>query len=152
MGYGMIDQVDGVLLTPLKIIDVPSGDVLHGMKCTDVGYEGFGEAYFSTVKAGLIKGWKRHCIMSLNLVVPVGCIRFVIYDDRLESPTHGTFQSVILSTNNYLRLTVPPMVWVGFQGMGDSGGMLLNIASIPHSPDEVENKGIDEISFDWRSK
>lgn len=38
--------IDGVLLTPLKQIAHPKGDVFHAMKCVDPGFEGFGEAYF----------------------------------------------------------------------------------------------------------
>lgn len=35
--------IDGVLLTPLKQITHPKGDVFHAMKCVDPGFEGFGE-------------------------------------------------------------------------------------------------------------
>ena len=136
------------MLTPLKIIDTLGGDVLHGLKQNDPGYAGFGEAYFSSVEAGTVKGWKRHRRMTLNLVVPVGAVRFVVYDDRPESPTCGVFQCVTLSTNNYQRLTVPPMVWMAFQGM-EEGGMLLNIASIEHYPEEADRKAIEEIAFSW---
>ena len=38
-----------VVLTPLKIIENPAGNILHAMKASDQGYAGFGEAYFSTV-------------------------------------------------------------------------------------------------------
>ena len=41
--------VEGVLLTPLKRIHHPKGDVFHGMKKSDAGFSGFGEAYFSTI-------------------------------------------------------------------------------------------------------
>ena len=45
-----IDQkeknIDGVIFTPLKTIDVPNGNILHAVKITDEGYRGFGEAYF----------------------------------------------------------------------------------------------------------
>lgn len=149
MGDRLISGVDGVFLTPLKIIDAPSGDVLHCMKHIDPGYAGFGEAYFSNVEEDVVKGWKRHRQMTLNLIVPVGAIRFVIYDDRPESSIYGTFHDITLSINNYQRLTVPPMVWMAFQGTGESGGILLNIANIAHDHKEVDKKQIDEIKFNW---
>jgi len=142
-------SVDGVGLTPLNIINVPNGDVLHCMRQKDFGYAGFGEAYFSFIEAGAVKGWKRHRRMFLNLVVPVGAVRFVIYDDRCESHSYGVFQEVTLSVCNYQRLTVPPLVWVAFQGSGEQGGMLLNIASIEHDPNEADRKAVEEIAFDW---
>ena len=66
------------LLTPLKIIDVEGGNVLHAIKDTDQGFKKFGEAYFSTIEPGAIKAWKRHRKMTLNLVVPIGKIKFVM--------------------------------------------------------------------------
>jgi len=142
--------VDGVLLTPLKVINVFGGDVLHGIKSSDLGYMGFGEAYFSKIEPGAVKAWKRHRKMTLNLIVPMGVVRFVIYDDRQYSVSYNKFQEVILSeSDNYCRLTVPPMLWVGFQCVGDSSGMLLNVADIEHEPDESDKKAINEIEYEW---
>jgi dTDP-4-dehydrorhamnose 3,5-epimerase len=142
VGAGMIDQV---LETPLKIIDTTGGCVMHAMKCSDEGFSGFGEAYFSTVQSGSVKAWKRHKDMTLNIVVPVGSIRFVIYNEQ-------QFKEVIISRKNYIRLTVPPMLWFGFQAVGDETAILMNVASIEHDPDEVERKDIESFDFDWSIK
>lgn len=122
------------------------------MKSNDPGYAGFGEAYFSTIEPGTVKAWKRHRRMVLNLVVPIGSIRFVIHDDREGSPTYGEFNEVVLSKDNYYRLTISPMVWMGFQGVGKTPGLLLNIASIPHEPNEADKREIDKFDFDWSIK
>lgn len=144
-----ISNIDGVLLMPLKVIDVSGGDVLHGMKCSDSGYLGFGEAYFSEVEPGAVKAWKRHKKMTLNLMVPLGAVRFIIFDDRKYSKSKGKYQEVILSRNNYCRMTVPPMVWMGFQGIDENTSMLLNIADIEHVPEEADRKEINEIKYEW---
>ena len=73
----MVDKL--YTLTPLRIIGVKGGDVLHAMKDTDDGFSGFGEAYFSSIEKGCIKGWKKHTNMTLNIVVPVGVIKFVFF-------------------------------------------------------------------------
>ena len=78
-------MIDGLSVTPLDIIDVTGGNVLHIIKASDKSYSGFGEAYFSTVDYGVIRGWKRNRDMRLNLVVPVGSVRFVAYDNRNKS-------------------------------------------------------------------
>jgi len=140
-------MIKGVVITRLNVIDTLGGNVMHGMKETDVGYAGFGEVYFSQVDKGIIKAWKRHKEMTLNLIVPVGEIKFVLFDDRDESNTR--FQEVIISRENYCRLTVPPMVWMGFQGLSNDGSMLLNIANIEHNPSEVDRLGINKINYDW---
>jgi dTDP-4-dehydrorhamnose 3,5-epimerase len=131
--------ISGVEITPLKIIPGENGRVMHGMKATEPSFQGFGEAYFSSVNNEVIKGWKRHARMTLNLVVPVGAIRFVIYDDRVGSNTNMTFNEVVLGPEvQYARLTVAPGLWMAFQGRTTGLNLLLNLASIPHDPTEAE--------------
>ncbi len=140
-------MIKDVLITPLDIIDTPGGNVMHAMKESDAGFVSFGEAYFSEINSNTIKAWKRHKEMTLNLVVPIGSIRFVLFDDREE--LNGKFQEVIISRDNYCRLTVPPMIWMGFQGLFAGGSVLLNIANIKHDPIEVDKKNVEEIEFNW---
>lgn len=141
--------MDGVILTPLKRIYNPDGDVCHAIKKSDTGYSDFGEAYFSCIKHDVIKGWKKHTKMTLNLIVPIGSIKFVIYDNRPGSKSEGEFISMILSVDNYQRLTIAPGLWVGFKGLNLSQNMLLNIASIEHDPAESENVSLGTFNYDW---
>ncbi|NOY72912.1 MAG: dTDP-4-dehydrorhamnose 3,5-epimerase [Gammaproteobacteria bacterium] len=142
-------EIEGVLLTSLSHIPAPGGDVYHAVKHTDPGFIGFGETYFSTITYGAIKAWKRHRRMTLNLIVPVGDIRFVLYDDRKTSSSYREHLKVDLSPNNYFRLTVPPMLWMGFQGLGQDLNLLLNVADIVHESDEMDRLGINAIEYDW---
>ena len=142
-----IKLLDNIKITPLKNFFTPEGNVMHAMKKTDLGYADFGEAYFSEIEKNTVKAWKRHREMTLNLIVPLGEIKFVLFDDRKGS--NNRFQEVIISKENYCRLTVPPMIWVGFKGLSSFKSILLNIASIPHNPKEVDKKEIDKIQFDW---
>ncbi len=135
--------MDGVILTPLKQIHHPKGDIFHGMKKSDNGYNGFGEAYFSTIGRGEIKGWKQHKQMTLNLVVPIGEIEFVVYSEEAKE-----FFSVKLSQDNYQRLTVKPGLWMAFKGLGRYN-MLLNLANMEHEPNEAINIPFDEINYCW---
>lgn len=141
--------IDGIILTPLKNIPHPSGNILHAVKMSDIGFHGFGEAYFSIIKFNAIKAWKKHRKMTLNLIVPVGKIKFVMYDDRQNSMTKGNFYEVILSLENYQRLTIPSNIWMGFKGLGQGLNMLLNIADIEHDPFEAEQLEIKEINCKW---
>ncbi len=141
-------MIEGILVTPLKRVEHPKGDIYHAMKASSPGYCGFGEAYFSTVGKGIIKGWKRHRRLILNLVVPVGAVRFVIQDDRESSSTRGKFSELVVGAENYVRLTVPAGLWVGFQGLHDSN-MLLNIIAEEHDPEEADNMDIKRIDYAW---
>ncbi|MBP6714687.1 MAG: dTDP-4-dehydrorhamnose 3,5-epimerase family protein [Aliarcobacter sp.] len=141
--------MEGVILTPLKQIVNPKGDLYHALKKSDNGYKSFGEAYFSTVIKDEIKGWKKHTVMVLNLIVPIGAVEFIIYDDRIDSSTKNQFFSLILSQENYQRLTVPAGVWMAFKGIGEDLNMLLNIASIEHDPSEAITKQLTDINYTW---
>lgn len=136
--------MDGVKLTLLKQIEHPKGNILHAMKCSDTGFSGFGEAYFSEIKPGEIKGWKKHQKMILNIIVAIGEIKFVIYCEDNDK-----FFEVILSKKNYQRLTIAPNLWVAFQGLASQQNMLINIANIEHDPNESLNVPIDEFEYEW---
>ena len=144
-------MIEGLILTPLQIFQGDSGDVLHGIRNNENSFCGFGEAYFSTINCGAVKGWKRHREMTLNIMVPCGEIRFVLFDDRENSPTQNDFFSVELSRQNYQRLTIPPMVWMAFRGMRKGLNMLMNVASIPHDPEESDSLDLkkNHIPYIW---
>lgn len=126
------------LLTVLRQIHHPNGDVYHAMKATDAGYAGFGEAYFTTVHCGAIKGWKLHTKMQMNLVVPVGTVRFYLHDAKV-----GTTTQFELGAENYARLTVPPGLWMAFSGIGTGLNLVCNLANIAHDPLEAINVAIE---------
>ena len=75
---GVVNLMD-IVKTPLKRIPTVGGDVMHALKYSDNGFNGFGEVYFSWVERGAIKAWKCHQKMTLNLVVPLGEISFVFH-------------------------------------------------------------------------
>jgi len=86
--------------------------------------------------------------MTMNLVVPIGKINVVLCDDRLDQ-NEIKFHEVVMSRDNYMRLTIPPMIWVGFQGLNKVSSLLLNIADIPHDPEEVDNKEVNQFKYIW---
>lgn len=133
-----------ILLTPLPRIETAGGDVLHAMKQSDAGYAGFGEAYFSWVSAGAVKAWKRHTRMTMNVVVPVGQVRFVFRLDGTDQ-----FRVEEIGVDRYARITVPPGIWFGFHGLAAPQSLVLNIASIPHDPNEVERLALTDINYAW---
>ena len=125
----------------LEVINVYGGNVLKGIDIRDESYLGFGEMYFSEINFGIIKGWKKHTEMTLNLIVAVGKIQFAIYNNK-------SFFSVILSKDNYQRLTVAPGLWVAFKGLSVEN-ITLNLSNIEHDPNESINIDIDSFHFDW---
>lgn len=133
--------MDGIIITPLKRVYHPKGDVLHALKASDKGYASFGEAYFTTVVSGETKGWKKHLRLTMNLIVPVGDVRFYFRHEN------GKTDTIILGENNYQRLTVSPGLWVAFSGLSDGLNLILNIADIEHDPVEAVNVPLETYAL-----
>jgi len=145
-------MLSGMIKTDLDIIEQDSGSVYHVLKNTDKGFKQFGEIYFSSVKKDIIKAWKLHKEMTLNLTVPVGKIQFCFFDVREQSDTFNEKFKIVLSQNPYIRLTVPPGIWFGFQGVSDGLNLICNVADLPHNPNEMLRKVINDIEMDWSLK
>lgn len=147
-------MIAGVKVTPLRQFLDERGKVMHMLKLGDPAFQQFGEIYFSCVYPGAIKGWHIHKEMTLNYAVPHGHIKFVLYDERPASATRGEVQEIFMGPDNYCLVTVPPMVWNGFKGIGDETAVVANCASIPHSPDEIDRRDPFDpsIPYDWALK
>ena len=138
-------SLDDILVTPLKRIPTVGGDVMHALKNSDSGFNGFGEVYFSWVEHGAVKAWKCHQHMTLNLVVPLGEVSFVFHIKDQEK----YFRTENIGEERYVRLTVPPRIWFGFQGKTSGKSLLMNMADLKHDPDEVFHKPASDFSYKW---
>ncbi|MCG9900340.1 MAG: dTDP-4-dehydrorhamnose 3,5-epimerase [Hydrotalea sp.] len=133
-------------ITQLSVIETVGGSVLKGLSKIESSYTGFGEAYFSEVEPGAIKAWKYHKEMTLNLIVPLGTIKFVFC---IQENGKSFFQEIIIGRESYSRITVKPGIWFGFQGLDKETSLLMNVADIVHKPDEVERLELNEILYNW---
>ena len=147
-------KIDGVIITPLRQIFDERGKVMHMMREDSPIFSKFGEIYFSCTNPGAIKAWHLHKQMTLNYAAISGEIKFVLYDDREGSKTRGCIQELFLSPENYYLVTVPPMIWNGFKGIGHKPSIVANCATLPHDPNEIVRKppNDDSIPYDWDMK
>lgn len=144
-------MIAGVTVTPLRQIFDERGKVMHMLREDSAAFSRFGEIYFSCTHPGAVKAWHLHKKMTLNYAVISGEIKFVLFDDRLDSPSRGEIQEFFLSPENYLLVTVPPLIWNGFKGVGTETAIVANCATLPHHPDELERRPAFDpgIPYDW---
>ena len=140
-------MIEGIIKTKLKIINQENGSIYHVLRSTDKTFDGFGEIYFSSIKKGATKGWTLHTKMTLNLIVPIGKIIFNFIDMRETSQTYNKRDIIIMSRDNYFRLTVPPNIIFAFRGLEDSENILVNVADMIHDPNESIKKNINDYEF-----
>ena len=144
-------MIQGVRITPLTQILDERGKIMHMLRSDADHFEKFGEIYFSCVNPGAIKAWHIHKKMILNYAVIKGNIKLVLFDDRAGSPTKGELRELFLGPDNYQLVTIPPMVWNGFKGVGPDVAIVANCASIPHDPSEIERLDPSDkrIPYTW---
>ncbi len=131
-------MIKGVAVHPLRRIPDERGMVMHMLRADAPHFERFGEIYFSTVYPNVVKGWHLHRRMTLNYAVVSGMIKLVLYDDREDSPTRSEVMELFVGDQNYVLVTVPPLVWNGFKGVGTAPAIVANCATVPHDPTEIE--------------
>ncbi len=117
------------------------------MRKTDPGYDGFEEIYFSYIKPDSLKAWKMHKKMTLNLVVPVGDVRFNFIEVDNKRNINERYE-ITIGISNYSRITVPPGIIFGFKGLSDSINIVTNISNLIHDDNECEN--MDQKSFEFK--
>lgn len=147
-------MIDGIEISQLDTIPDERGMILKMLRNDDPVFQEFGEIYFSAIYPGVVKGWHIHKKMTLNYAVVSGSIKLVLYDDRGGSLTKGEVQEIFLGTGNYKLVTIPPMIWNGFKGIGTEPAIVANCATIPHDPDEIERMDPfdNEIPYNWELK
>ena len=145
-------MIDGVILTPLRQIFDERGKVMHMLREDSPIFSRFGEIYFSCTHPGVVKAWHLHKEMTLNYAVIYGEIKFVLFDDRPESPTRGNIQELFISPENYILVTVPPMIWNGFKSVGTTSSIVANCSTLPHSRDELIRRppNHESIPYEWK--
>jgi len=147
-------MIEGVIVTPLRQIIDERGKVMHMLREDSPTFTRFGEIYFSCTNPGAIKAWHMHKKMTLNYAVLDGEIKFVLFDDRPGSKTRGCIEEFFLSSENYCLVTVPPLIWNGFKGIGIKRSIVANCATFPHDPTEIERRDPFDprIPYDWAIK
>lgn len=143
----------------LKQIHDERGAVMHMIRRDSPFFTEFGEIYFSMVNPGVIKGWKKHRLMTQNFAVPCGQIKLVIYDDRENSLGRGNCYEIILGQEKYSLVQIPPGVWYSFKALSEVPAIIANCTNLPFdpkNPQEVENLPWQEhhqiqIPYIWES-
>ena len=108
---------------------------------------------FVTTRPGRIKGWGMHKHSTDRYFVATGKMRVVLFDGRVDSPTHRRFAQFHFTDDSPGMLRIPPGVWHANQNWGDTDAVFVNFPTEPHSYDAPDKYRIDphsgEIPFDW---
>ena len=120
------------------------GNVLRAFRKKEDKLGNFGEVYFSWINKTSIKGWKLHKKMHMNLVVPVGLVKFVFYENN-------KFKEIIIGEKKYFRIYAPNKIYFAFQNLSKEKSLVVNYSNIIHeNNNEILNKNLKEIKYQWK--
>jgi dTDP-4-dehydrorhamnose 3,5-epimerase len=120
--------IDGVRVQEVKSVPTGYGHLTEIWR-KDWGLdEGCAEqAFQSMLQPGEISGWHAHAKTTDRLFVSRGQMRIVLYDSRLDSPTHGRVSEFRFGEVRHALVVVPPRVYHGVQCMGSTPALLINV-------------------------
>jgi len=103
--------------------------------------------YAFTIKVNTGKGWGLHQKKIDRYTLISGEALTVLYDARLDSPTHGLIQKVYLSGEGFRQLSIPKGVWHMNLNIGTQEVFLIN-----HPTQVYEHEKPDRLLLDWDAK
>jgi dTDP-4-dehydrorhamnose 3,5-epimerase len=135
--------VEGVLFRPTRPVPHEDGfltevaraswDMMTDLPVTQV--------HITTTFAGRIRAWGLHQISIDRLYVVTGLVKLVVFDGRLDSPTHGHVTELVVSERNPGLLIIPPNLYHGWKNIGTSEAIIINMpTSLYHydGPDALD--------------
>jgi dTDP-4-dehydrorhamnose 3,5-epimerase len=140
-GTPLTPRIDGVVLRYQRPIEDRRGEVLEIYRPSwGLDEEPLVYVYQVRVRPGAVKGWVRHELQADRLFMISGALRWVLYDDRPGSPTHGQVNDLVLSDRAPALLIIPRGVWHAVQNVGIADAIFLNMPTQPYNhaaPDKV---------------
>lgn len=88
--------------------------------------------YQTTVRPKKIRGWVAHKNQDDRIFVSVGHLRWVLFDDREDSPTRGLLNEIFITERNRQLLYIPHEVWHAVQNIGEIDALFLNLPTRPY--------------------
>lgn len=139
--------IDGVRVR--EIANVPKGDgFLTEVFRADWNLDGNGveQVFQVLLNPGAVSAWHAHATTTDRLFVSSGLVRFVLYDAREDSPTHGVVNEFRFGTIRPALILVPPRVWHGVQNIAHSVSVLLNLVDHAYRYDDPDHWRLPEDS------
>jgi dTDP-4-dehydrorhamnose 3,5-epimerase len=140
-GEPLQPQIAGLVIRRLRTIEDSRGEVCEVFRpAWGVHPDPLVYVYQATLRPGAIKGWVVHEKQDDRLFTSIGVQRWVLYDARPDSPTHGLINDLVFSERNRALLIIPKGVYHAVQNIGSTDAVFVNMPTQPYdhaSPDKL---------------
>jgi dTDP-4-dehydrorhamnose 3,5-epimerase len=124
------------------------GYLMEVLREDDPHFKRFGYMYVAgdNVK-GIVRAFHKHLKMWEWFYCSHGSARYVLADDRPESPTYKRMNSIVIGQRNPCVLVVPPGVFHGWVSLEDDT-QIVAVGSEPYNPKSLDEVRVPANSFD----
>ena len=109
--------------------------------------------YQASVRPGKVKGWVVHHKQDDRLYTMVGVLRWVLFDNRPESPSYKMINDITVSEHNRALLIVPKGVFHAVKNIGTSDAYFINMPTKAYDHTDPDKHRLpvknDLIPFDF---
>ncbi|MHA1380653.1 MAG: dTDP-4-dehydrorhamnose 3,5-epimerase family protein [Candidatus Helarchaeota archaeon] len=116
------------------------GYLIEIIRATDSHFTKFGQVYLvGNFAKGTIRAFHKHNILWDWFFISHGSAKFVLIDDRKNSPTFKEQNVFVVSSRNPSLIAVPPGVYHGWMSLEDDTQMISTASEVYNreNPDEV---------------
>jgi dTDP-4-dehydrorhamnose 3,5-epimerase len=107
----------------------------------------FGQVYLvGDMTKGTIRGFHKHNLLWDWFFISHGSAKFVLKDDRDDSPTKGELMTIVIGSRKPATVVVPPGVYHGWMSLEDDTQMI-SVASEYYNSAEPDEVRIPSDSF-----
>ena len=104
------------------------------------------DVYFTSVYKDVVKGWHGYKTKTICFTCISGCIKLVLVDLRTSY-----FDEIIIGTDNYMAVSVPPGVFSAFKGISPISEVIV-VADEVFTEVGMIRYPTDFFEYDWRTK
>jgi dTDP-4-dehydrorhamnose 3,5-epimerase len=112
---------------------------------------GVDQVFQNEIQPGGVSAWHAHEHTTDRLAIVAGQLTVVLYDGRVESPTHRRINELHLSASRPMIVVVPPKVWHGVTNRAASAAALLNLVDRAYDYEQPDHWRVpadtDEIPY-----
>ena len=133
-------MIEGVEVVPLTARADDRGYLIEIVRASDPYFTKFGQVYIvGDMVRGTIRAFHKHEELWDWFFISHGSAKFVLKDDRPESPTHGEMMTVVGGERNPTLIVVPPGVYHGWMSLEDDTQLISTASEVYRrdNPDEV---------------
>jgi len=130
------------------------GYLIEIIRASDNHFTKFGQVYLvGSFARGVIRAFHKHEVLWDFFFISHGAAKFILRDDRPDSPTYEEMNTFVLSSRNPSLLVIPPGIYHGWMSLDDDTQLVSTASEVYNreNPDEVRVSP-NSFGVEWEVK